>query len=263
MTRVCILLFLLFVCSCSKKTSGNSVVLARVNEDVLTLKMLENSLSPHQRSKEQMRTYIHDWVIDAILFQEAKKIGIDKDQLLLNKSRDYFIKLVVSSYLSTKTAPVAVLTKESVRSYYKDNISGFMRMTDEAVLHHFITDNISEARAIRKKLIRKRSGEAVDELFSVYGVDTKTVKRGRLIKELDDVVFRDEDLGVVGPIVINSGFHVIDILKKNKKGSRIGLEDAYDEIYQRVIKKNQVELMNSLVDSLRKNSKIFINVLYN
>ena len=263
MKRVWILLFLLVVCACGKKTSDSSVVLARVNEDMLTLEMLENALFPHQRSKEQIRTYIHDWVNDAILFQEAKKIGIDKDRLLLNKSRDYFIKLVVSSYLETKTAPVAGLTKESVRIYYKDNLSGFMRATDEAVLRHFITDNLSEAREIRKKLIRKRSGETIDELFSVYGVDTETVKKGRLIQELDDVVFSNKDLGVVGPIITNKGFHIIDILKKNKKGSRIGLEDAYDEIYQRVIKQIQVDLMNSLVDSLRKNSKIFINVLYN
>ena len=263
MKLVWILLFLLVVCACDKKTSDTSVVLARVNEDVLTLEMLETSLFPHQRSKEQIRTYIHDWVNDAIIFQEAKKIGLDKDRLLLNKSRDYFIKLVVSSFLETKTSSVSNLTKESVRGYYKDNISGFMRATDEAVLHHFITDNISEAREIRKKLIRKNSGETIDELFSLYGVDTETVKKGRLIKELDDVIFRNDDLGVMGPIVTNKGFHVIDVLKKNKKGSRIGLEDAYDEIYQRILKQNQVKTMNSLVDSLRKNSKIFINVLYN
>ena len=256
-------MFLLVVFACSKKTSDTSVVLARVNEDLLTLEMLESALFPHQRSKEQIRTYIHDWVNDAILFQEAKKIGLDKDKLLLNKSRDFFIKLVVSSYLETKTASVSGLTNESLRGYYKENISGFMRATDEAILRHFITDNISEAREIRKKLIRKNSGETIDELFSVYGVDTETVKKGRLIKELDDVVFRDENLGVVGPIVTNKGFHVIDILKKNKKGSRVGLEDAYDEIYQRLIKQNQVKTMNSLVDSLRRNSKIFINVLYN
>ena len=263
MKRVWFLLFLLVVCACGKKPNDGSVVLARVNEKMLTLEMLESTLFPHQRSKEQIRTYIHDWVNDAILFQEAKKVGVDKDQLLLNKSRDYFIKLVVSSYLETKTAPAVGLTKESVRGYYKNNLSGFTRATDEAVLHHFTANNVSEAREIRKKLIRKRSGETIDELFSVYGVDTETVKRGRLIQELDDVIFRDDGLGVVGPIVTSRGFHVIDILKKNKKGSRIGLEDAYDEIYQRIIKKNQVEEINSLVDSLRKNSKIFINVLYN
>ena len=263
MKLVWILLILLVVCACGKKTSDTSIVLARVNEDVLTLEMLENALFPHQRSKEQIRTYIHDWVNDAIIFQEAKKIGLDKDRLLLNKSRDYFIKLVVSSFLETKTSSVSNLTKESVRGYYKDNISGFMRATDEAVLHHFIIDNISEAREIRKKLIRKNSGETIDELFSIYGVDTETAKKGRLIKELDDVIFRNDDLGVMGPIVTNKGFHVIDVLKKNKKGSRIGLEDAYDEIYQRILKQNQVKTMNSLVDSLRKNSKIFINVLYN
>ena len=103
----------------------------------------------------------------------------------------------------------------------------------------------------------------MDELFSLYGVDTKTVKKGRLIKELDDVVFQDEDVGVVGPVVVNNKFHIIEIVKKNKKGTRLGLEGAYDEIFQRVLKQNRAAMLNSIVDSLRESSNVFINSLYN
>jgi len=103
----------------------------------------------------------------------------------------------------------------------------------------------------------------MDELFSLYGVDTKTVKKGRLLKELDDVVFRGNGVGVVGPIMVNNNFHIIEIVKKNKKGTRVGLEGAYDEIYQRVLKQNRVVMINSIVDSLRENSNVFINALYN
>ena len=34
----------------------------------------------------------------AILFQEAKKMGLDKDETLINKRESYFIKLVVGAY---------------------------------------------------------------------------------------------------------------------------------------------------------------------
>ena len=115
----------------------------------------------------------------------------------------------------------------------------------------------------KKRLKKKKSGETMDELFSLYGVDTKTVKKGRLIKELDDVVFRGDGVGVVGPIVVNKNFHIIEIVKKNKKGTRVGLEGAYDEIYQRVLKQNRVAMINSIVDSIRQNSNVFINALYN
>jgi len=63
--------------------------------------------------------------------------------------------------------------------------------------------------------------------------------------------------------VVNNNFHIIEIIKKNKKGTQVGLESAYDEIYQRVLKQNRVVMINSIVDSLRENSNVFINALYN
>ena len=263
MKRIWILSFFLVVFACSKKRGDDSVVLARVNDQVLTVNRLELVLSPQQRSSDQIRTYIHDWVNNAILFQEAKKIGLDKDETLINKRESYFIKLVVGAYLETEASPAAGLSKEKIRQYYRSNAASFIRSTDDAVLHHFITDNISDARTIQKKLKKKKSGETMDELFSLYGVDTKTVKKGRLIKELDDVVFQGDGVGVVGPVVVNNKFHIIEIVKKNKKGTRVGLEGAYDEIYQRVLKQNRAAMLNAIVDSLRKNSNVFINSLYN
>ena len=263
MKHIWILPFFLIVFACSKKSVDDSIVLARVNDRVLTVNRLEAVLSPQQRSADQIRTYIHDWVNNAILFQEAKKMGLDKDETLINKKESYFIKLVVGAYLETEASPATTLSKENIRQYYRSNAASFIRSADDAVLHHFITDNISDARTIQKKLKKKKSGKTMDELYSLYGVDTKTVMKGRLIKELDDVVFRGNGVGVVGPIMVNNNFHIIEIVKKNKKGTRVGLEGAYDEIYQRVLKQNRAAMLNSIVDSLRESSNVFINSLYN
>jgi len=262
MKHIWFLPFFLIVFACSKNRGDDSIVLARVNDQVLTANRLESVLSPQQRSSDQIRTYIHDWVNNAILFQDAKKIGLDKDETLINKRESYFIKLVVGAYLETRATPASTLSKEKIRQYYQSNAASFVRSTDDAVLHHFITDNISDARNIQKRLKKKKSGDSMDELFSLYGVNTKTVKKGRLIKELDVVVFRDDDVGVVGPIMVNNNFHIIEIVKKNKKGTLVGLESAYDEIYQRLLKQNRAVMINSVVDSLRESSNVFINSLY-
>tara|TARA_Y100000590_G_C15705745_1_gene1008540 strand:+ start:539 stop:1327 length:789 start_codon:yes stop_codon:yes gene_type:complete len=255
---------LLFVFSCNKKTPiEESLILARVNDFVLTVDQLEQNLSPRQRSKDQIRAYIHDWVNNTVVFQEARKRGLDKDKSLLNKSSLFFTKLVVSAYLETETTPLSEITKNQIRNYYEENSSEFVRVADDATIHHFMTDNISEARNIRKKLIKKRTGEIMEYLFSLYSASTKTVKRGRLIKDLDNLIFNNEKTGVFGPVKIKENYHIVDILKINKRGSRIGLEDAYDEIYQRIMKQNRVVLTTALIDSLRKKSNIFINDTYN
>lgn len=258
-----IFIFFVLLISCDEKSGVDPAVLARVNDNVLTVEMLETDLSPTQRSKNQVRTYIHDWVNETILFDEAKKTGINKDKTLLNKRDNYFTKLVVGFYLKTQSGHRGAVSTKTIRQYYKDNLESFVRDEDEAVLHHFITDNISEARSIRKKLIKKRSGDVMNELFTVYNVNSKTVKKGRLIKELDDLIFKGGATGVLGPKNINNNFHVVDVLKKHEKGTRIGLEEAHDEIYQRILKKSQVDKTNLLVDSLRGGASIFINSQYN
>ena len=89
-------------------------------------------------------------------------MGLDKDEILINKKESYFIKLVVGAYLETEASTAVTLSKENIRQYYRSNPAGFTRSVDEAVLHHFITDNISDARTIQKKLKKKRSGETMD-----------------------------------------------------------------------------------------------------
>ena len=86
-------------------------------------------------------------------------MSLDKDETLVNKRESYFIKLVVGAYLETEASPAVTLSKENIRQYYQSNAAGFIRADDDAVLHHFITDNISDARIIQKKLKKKNKNQ--------------------------------------------------------------------------------------------------------
>ena len=67
---------------------------------------------------------------------------------------------------------------------------------------------------------------------------------------------------VVGPIVLGKDISVLKVLGINKQGSIKGLNDVYDEIYQRVFKIKSLRVRESLLDSLKKTVNISINPKY-
>ena len=251
-----------FLASCSIREKDNSVVLARVNDQVLTVKKLEKLLPPENRIDEQLKNFIHSWVDNALYYDAALRDGLHKDGHLSNERDRYYKKIVIGSYLQTKTSTSVVVSNSDIRKYYDENLSGFIRQNDEAYVYHFFTNKHSDARAIRSKLLKKQKVDTTSELFDAYVVEKKTVTRGFLVKKLDIAIFKNKKGSIVGPIRTASGYHVIKILNKYKKGSKGGLEDVYDKIYQRLLKQKQVVLAVDLLDSLKEKSNVFINSNY-
>jgi len=251
-----------FLASCSVREKDNSVVLARVNDQVLTVKKLEKLLPPENRIDEQLKNFIRDWVDNALYYDAALKDGLHKDSRLSNERDRYYKKIVIGSYLQTKTLSSVTISNSDIRVYYDENPSGFIRQNDEAYVYHFFTNKHSDARSIRSKLLKKQTVDSESEFFESFGVEKKTVKKGFLLKKLDMAIFKNKKGSIVGPIRTASGYHVFEIVKKYKKGSKKGLEGVYDKIYQRLLKQKQVVLAADLLDSLKEKSSVFINSNY-
>jgi hypothetical protein len=254
--------FVYVVVSCSAPKEDDSVVLARVNEQTLTVQNLEKLLPFKNRTSVRVRNFIHDWVDDALFYDAAKKNGLLQDKALQDARDQYYKKIIIGSFLQTKTINETVVSNDEIREYYDFTSEIFVRSSDGAFIHHFLTNKHSEALAIRTALRKKRLGKKYDELFTNFNVENKTVVKGQMIKELGAAVFKSKKLAVVGPIKTKNGYHIIDVVKRFKKGSKMSLEDVYDEIYQRLIKQKQVKESSGLLDSLKKQSNVFINSNY-
>ena len=98
-------------------------------------------------------------------------------------------------------------------------------------------------------------------LFIFKTLKTETVQRGTFAKNIDNMLFVKERR-VVGPIVLGKDISVLKVLGINKQGSIKGLNDVYDEIYQRVFKIKSLRVQESLLDSLKKTVNISINPKY-
>ena len=248
--------------SCSVREKDSSVVLARVNDQVLTVSKLEKLLPPKNRIDEQLKKFIRDWVDNALYYDAALKDGLHGDSQLSNERDRYYKKIVIGSYLQTKTSSGVIISNSDIRVYYDENPFAFIRQNDEAYVYHFFTTKHSDARLIRSKLLKKQTVDSESEPFESFDVEKKTVTKGFLLKKLDNAIFNNKRGTIVGPVRTENGYHVFEILKKHKKDSRKGLEDVYDKIYQRLLKQRQVVMATGLLDSLKVKSNVFINSNY-
>lgn len=250
---------IIVLASCSAREDRSSVVLARVGDAVLTTKDLPGLSSKDAMSKDGVSAFIEEWVNDAVLYRSAKKRGLLADKQLKLSRDAYYKKIVVSAFVDSETSANINVSTEDVRSYYKAHRDEFFRGADEVYAHHFIAQKIGDARNIQDQLARgsNKTPSALDSFL----IESRYIKRGRLINNLDRAIFNTKN-PVVGPIKTGRGFHVFDIVHRYSKGSTIGLDASYDEIYQRLVKQRSAVLSLRLLDSLKKDVNIFINSNY-
>ncbi|MFQ6614690.1 MAG: peptidyl-prolyl cis-trans isomerase, partial [Fidelibacterota bacterium] len=160
-------------------------------------------------------------------------------------------------FLESQTRLGTPVSSADVASYYQNNKSMFIRNTDEARIYHFVLPTMKEARSVFRTLSTRKSGAQRRELFTTYRVDAITVKKGYLLPDLDDLLFRSRTRAqVLGPVQTGSGYHVIEVLERHSKGSQKSLNEVYDEIYQRLISEKRALANLRTLDSLRLNTHI-------
>jgi len=259
MKFIFILNLFLFFGACTTKKDFDSTPVARVNDTFLTLSDIKKELNTNLTSDDDVAKYAHEWVDEQLLFQAALNENLNLDKSLLKKRDIYYRKLLANTFLTTVAAPKASINNNDIKKYYSKNKTSFVRKSDEAIVYHFLTENKSEANKIRKILISNSSGKARKDLFFKHKTEPITVKKGFLIKDLDKWIFSKTKKSVIGPVFSDSKYHVVQIIKKHKKGSVVSLDRAYDEIYNRLLQNEKKIALNSVMDSLRNSSTIYIN----
>lgn len=240
-----------FLVGCSSNPVPESPAVARVNKTVLTLKDFEKLREQYSDPGISDSHIVSQWIQSELLYQAALKKDFNKDKTLAAAVEDYRRRLLGDHYLESVIQQSRPITNQDIKDYFEANRPGFVRLTDEARIYHFVVDNESEARSIANALIQKRSGGELRSLFKEYRVEVRLVKRGYLMAELDDLIFRSGgNQPVLGPQKIQSRYHVIEVLDLFRAGSSITLDQAYDEIYQRLIQQQIVLTSQKFMDSL-------------
>ena len=206
-----------------------------------------------------LNSSIKSWINETLLFSEAIKNGFENDVVLQRKRDSYYKELIITSFVESVIASKVSVSNDDVRLYYKRNKDEFVRVLDEVRIEQYIV----KSNKVADRLVASFNSKNNIDLskFDIELVKTETVQRGTFAKNIDDMLFVKRRR-VVGPVVLGKDISVLKVLGINKQGSIKGLNDVYDEIYQRVFKIKSIEVQGSLLDSLKKTMNISINPKY-
>jgi len=248
--------FVLF--SCETKRKDSSDVLARVSEKTLTINKAQKLNMGKPLDKETIPGFVSDWVTGTILLNKGKEMGIHKDSLLLRKRDVYFNNLITSSFLYQSQHPKITVSNKEVLNYYNKNKKSFFRETDEVFLEHYFTENPALSKKIKSFFVLNKK---TDINISDFLLESKTVKKGRSSDQFTSFIFGNKN-EFIGPISSKNGHHFFKILNRYEKGSVKGLEMVYDEIFQRLHKKEEKNRSLFFLDSIKNTVNIYINPKY-
>ena len=258
--RLLIFCPIILVVSCYKDSNKRIVddVYARVGPIELTqedLVLLDNK-TPDLKI---LNSEIKSWINETVLFSEALKNGFKNDVVLEKKRDRYYRDLIIASFIESVIASKVSVSSDDVRLYYKRNKGEFTRVLDEVRIEQYVVKNKRVANRLTSSFNSKKNIDL--SKFDIDLVKTEIVQRGTFVKSVDDMIFVKEK-EIIGPIVLGKDISVLRVLGINKQGSIKGLNDVYDEIYQRVFKIKSLEVQKSLLDSLKKTVNISINPKY-
>ena len=258
--RLLIFCLIILVVSCYKDRNKevDDDVYARVGPIELTQEdlVLFNKKTSVSRT---LNSSIKSWIDETLLFSEAMKNGFKNDVVLQRKRDSYYRELIITSFVESVIASKVSVSNDDVRLYYKRNKGEFARVLDEVRAEQYIV----KSKKVADRLVASFNSKKNIDLskFDIELVKTEIVQRGTFAKNIDDMLFVKKRR-VVGPIVLGKDISVLKVLNINKQGSIKGLNEVYDEIYQRVFKIKSIEAQGALLDSLKRTVNISINPKY-
>ena len=253
------ILICLFLVACGASNKKEEGFVARVGDETLTKEGLLFLAGNRAGDADVFSRAINRWVEKKLLCQAARSIGLNKDLALINERDRFYESLLISSFIEIQIEEKTETTKKEVSDYYLKNKESFKRIDDEVVVKHFVFSTNKAAKKVKKELKKKKPKVDIEKLLKEQKVETKTLRRVDAGSNLVGFVFAGEPGDVLGPKKNGEDFHVFQILQKHARGSYLGLEIVYDEIYQRIYKKKEVLVLGSILDSLYLNSDVFIS----
>ena len=257
--NIVFVLFLSFLVSCAKKQIPPGEIFARVSSSWLSSDNIDSVFMLPLVDEKNLPEMVDYWVESSLFYEEAVKAGLNKDKYLLRKRDDYYKQLLISSYLESELINRVLISEEAVKKYYIKNKPSFVRKSDEVFAEQFFVSNKEDGEKLKKLLLQGKKTEVMKN--KIIRTSFGTIKKGFLPNPIDFYLFNKKN-NFVGPFQIGGDIVVFKILQIFKKGSFRGLDEVYDEVYQRVLQIKKGDLRFVLLDSLKSNSGVYINSKY-
>ena len=256
---------LLLLSNCSKAQPEGKVI-AEVNGDKLTYEFLLDQLPAEYRnsvSDAQLSKLVDAWIETELIYQEALKHNLDKDQHLLNVIAQKRKDVIAARYVEMATSGAVNLTDQAIDSIYRSNPDQYKVNEEMFKLSHIVLSSPGAADAVYKRL---KAGDSFAALAADYSEDQQTRKTGGdlglvPLSSIESDMVQALNLINKGqftpPIKSQSGYYHIFLLRDRlPAGSTLPLEDIREEIAESIRAQDQQQQYLQMVNSLKQKADI-------
>jgi len=272
-----ILLFLIFLLSGCQKAGENGLGekdLVRINDVFLSLgefqEMLERQpLEGKMKllSEKGTRDFLENYVIPReVLYQEAKKKGLDKNKEILAKIEDARRAILIDALLEEVLRKKGEVSEEETQRYYKENPILFTE-PQEIKIRHIV---VNTEPALKEVVTKLSQGENFETLASTYNIghfredggNLGYIRRGQLappFAQFEEAAFSLRKRGEISEVVSTPyGYHIIRL--EDMRGSILKpLNRVKERIRFFLQPKKKQEAYLEYVKEAKSKSKILIN----
>ncbi len=239
-------------------------ILARVNDEVLTLKEFNQQFEKvkhHRRGRrpEMREKIVEQWIETELLFQEARRRGIDRRPELLEKLKQMIIQTLVQEEMNK-----VEISDEEIVKYFKRNQSQF-RAPEMVRVKHILVKTKEEAKELRERL---NKGEEFEKLAREASTDAQTKEQGGDLGFIDrrgclvrfgpsfaEAAFSLKKGEISQPIRTRRGHHLIK-LKEKTKAKEQPLDEVREHVKRMALQEKKEKAKQNFMESLRKKAEI-------
>jgi len=240
---------LLFGLGCGKAVEPDGEIIARVGDEFMTLATLKNDIPEHIRSDlspAELREFVLRWINDQVLYQEAVARHVDKLTEVQHEISRLRAQILIGKLVEVALAETLHVSDAEIREYYDANQESFVLSGDLVRAYHALAHNMKEAKEIRKRLV---GGEPFEEVVKSINPDSSHsaqwdlgyFSKSDVIPEIARVVFKMKVKSYSRPIKSDFGYHIIQLLDKQKKGDVKPFQAVKDEIRQKLLTSKRQE----------------------
>ncbi len=171
-------------------------------------------------SEKGLRDFLENYVITReVLYQEAKKKGLDKNKEIIGKVEDFRRAMLIDALLEEALKNKGEVTESEIQKYYKENEGRFAEPR-EIKIRHII---VNSEQVLKEVLARISKGEPFEKLASTYNIDRSRedggslgyIRRGQLapsFAQFEEAAFSLSKKGEVSEVVKTIyGYHLIQL----------------------------------------------------
>jgi len=266
---VLLLLCLALLVSCTQGGEKKGDVVAKIDTNVITTKDVEKEINALPefakeffKGQEGMARLVDELVKKELLYVEAKKKGLDKDEEFQRKFEEIKKNALITRLLEKEMKAVPQLTDKEVKDYYDGHKDDFVQ-ANAVRLSQIVVKTEDDAKKVYERLqkgepFNKLASEvSLDKASAKSGGDLGLFKRGEMNQDLEKVAFSLKKNQISMPVPLKDGIHILVVT--DIKGTAFDFDKVKGSISQQLMAKKQQDDLEKFIEGLRKNYKVEVN----